>query len=399
MSNEIRLVERKGINALKWHAPFMQGMGLVKKVDDDTIPMWVADMEFAVSTQIEQALVKTAQQGSFGYTLASGNRDYLDACIGYYKRHYNWSVHPKDIVISTGTMKAIEMVISLITEEGDGVIIQEPIYTQFFSYIKGANRKIINNELIADDHSFEINFEELEIQAKDPRAKLFILCNPHNPTGKVFTKDELTRIDSIMRASGVTIFSDEVHAGVLRRGVVHTPIASISDDPSIITATDLSKTFNLGGMQITNIICRDRKFATKLKKAGIGGMPATMTLANPFSMNAVIAAYRDSDEWRENMNSYIDENFKLVGEYLTEHLPNVKFHIPEGTYFAWMDFSGYGLSAKDVSTLIAEKVNVALEYGEMFGSSGEHYQRMVLATSREMVQEALRRLKLAFRSL
>jgi len=399
MANEIKIVERTGVNALKWHAPFMQGMGLVKKVDENTIPMWVADMEFAISPQIEQALVKTAQQGSFGYTLASGNREYTHASIGYYKRHYNWDVHPKDIVISTGTLKAIETVISLVTEEGDGVIVQEPIYTQFFSYIKGAKRRVVNNELIRETDSFSINFDELEAQAKDPRTKLMLLCNPHNPTGKVFTEDELRRIDAIMSANGVTIFSDEVHAGVLRKGVKHTPIASLSQDRTIITATDFSKTFNLGGMGITNVICRDRIFATKLKKAGIGGMPSTMTMASPFSMNALIAAYRDSDQWRGNMNSYIDGNFELVETFLAEHLPLVRFHIPQGTYFAWFDFSGYGLTAKEVSTVIAEKVNVALEYGEMFGSAGEHYQRMVLATSKEMVLEALRRLQRAFTSL
>jgi len=390
MANEIKAVNRENINALKWNADFIKRMGLIEEYDDNTIPMWVADMDLRIAEPIEKALVKAATQGSFGYTTTLGDSSYVEACQQYFKRRYDYEVEAKKIFMAPGTLHTINASLKVFTKEGDGIIIQRPVYTQFTTQIESTKRVVKDNHLILKDGEYHIDFANLEELAKDENTTMMIFCNPHNPVGKMYQEDELTRIAKICADNNVIIISDEVHAGIIKPGLKHIPIAKVSDYKGIVTCTDFGKTFNLAALHICNVICEDPSVIMRLKMNGAA--PASSS----FGINAVKAAYLECDEWIENLNKHILSNKEYIYDFVNTHLPTVGFTVTDATYFGWFDFSGYNLSEEKVNSLIRKECNLVLENGAMFAKDYDKFQRMVLACPKETVVEAMNRIKRAF---
>jgi cystathionine beta-lyase len=386
----IKEVKREGINALKWNGDFIKRMGLIEDFNDQTIPMWVADMDLRIAEPIEKALVKAATQGSFGYTTTLGDTEYFEICQSYFKRRYDFDVDLKKIFMAPGTLHTINASIKVFTDEGDGIIIQRPVYTQFTNQIKSTKRVVKDNHLILKNGQYEIDFDNLEELAKDENTKMLIFCNPHNPVGKMYNEEDLIKVAKICEDNKIVIVSDEVHAGIVKPGAKHIPIAKVTNYKNIITCTDFGKTFNTASLHICNVICEDPSHIMQLKLNGAA--PASSS----FGINAVKAAYTECDEWIDQLNHLIVKNKQYIKEFVTKHLPTIKYTVSDATYFAWVDFSGYNLTEEQLNTIIRKECNIVLENGAMFAKDHALFQRIVLACPFETVVKAMDRIKEAF---
>ena len=381
------IISRKGTHSIKWGAgELLKAFGITERFDEETIALWVADMDFQCPQPVLDALHERVDTKMFGYSSHNATSEYNEAVQGWFKRRHNWDISAEAIVYSPGTVHALAVAIKAFTKEGEGVIIQRPVYAPFTSSIEGNQRVVVNNSLIRNDGYYTIDFDDLEAKAKDPNNTMFILCNPHNPVGRVFTKDELTRMAEICFANDVLIVADEIHGDLVRKGVTHHPLSTLVDPKRIIACTATNKTFNMAGLHASNIIIEDEEMRKKF--TGELGF----TLPTPFTITAIIAAYNEGEEWLEQVNEYIDGNLNFMRDFLAEHMPQVKVTIPEGTYIAWLDFSGYGLDPKEVHDRIYNRANVVLEDGSMFGEEGSDFQRICTPSPRPILQEALQRI-------
>lgn len=287
------------------------------------------------------------------------------------------------------------MAVRAFTEVGDGVIIQRPVYPPFTSAIEGNGRVVRNNALLQDEAGYyTIDFADFEEKAKEESTKLFILCNPHNPTGRIFTVEELTRLNEICVKHNVLIIADEIHGDLIRRTQKFTPIAMVADNQDhLITCTAINKTFNVAGLHCTNLIIPNVKLRNAFNKE-MGHQ-----LASPFTISALIAVYKEGEEWLEELKEYIDGTMEWVKAYIDENMPKVKVTIPEGTYIMWMDFSGYGITPEEVHERIYHKANVLLEDGSMFGEEGINHQRICIPSPRPIIKEAIERIAREFADL
>ncbi|MCK5806418.1 MAG: pyridoxal phosphate-dependent aminotransferase, partial [Lentisphaeria bacterium] len=386
-----RPVERRGTDSIKWDFAQM----FFPDASANALPLWVADMDLPTAQPIVDALVARARHPVYGYTIHQ-TEDYTDSVLDWFHRRFGWDIDPETLFHAPGVVTALSMFIQILTEPGDGVIIQQPVYYPFAQIIARNKRVLLNNALVLDGDRYEMDFDDLEAKARLPNAKLLILCSPHNPVGRVWTEQELVRLTTICAKHDVVVISDEIHCDLLRRGVRHIPLAKACPEhrDRIIVATAPSKTFNLPGLKMSNIFIhsqdirnRFRTFCDKLFLEGgtiFGGITTRV-------------AYQHGEEWLEQLVDYLDANVEFLKSYLSRHLPQAPMIHPEGTYLAWIDFSAYGLTHRELKKLFLKEAGVVLDDGRMFGAEGDNFMRINFACPKHTLQECLDRITRAMR--
>ncbi|WP_445488126.1 MalY/PatB family protein [Niallia sp. 03133] len=394
LNNFDEVVNRRNTYSVKWDGgKIIKEMKLTERYDEDTIPLFLADMDLPVPQALVDALHKTVDNRIYGYSLFPD--EYYHAIQNWFKKRHDWDIKREEIVYSPGTVHAINMAVRAYTEPEDGIIIQRPVYPPFTTAIEKNNRKLLNNALVCDEEGYyTIDFEDFEEKAKQPTTKMFIMCNPHNPTGRIFQVDELKKLSAICAENNVLIVADEIHGDLIRKNQTFHPIAKIvENDDHIITCTAINKTFNVAGLHCTNVIIPSFKLRNKFIRT------MGYQMASPFTIAALIAVYNDGEGWLEDVKEYLDGTIKMVKEFFDEKMPKLKVAIPEGTYIMWLDFSTYGISPEEVHDRIYNKANVLLEDGSMFGEEGISHQRICIPSPRSIVKEALERIAKEFEDL
>lgn len=380
------IVNRKNTRCLK------HDFAKVRGYEEDILSLWVADMDFKTSSYVEDALGKIVSHNIYGYTNIQRGDGFFDAVAGWMKRHHDWEVLPEWHVHTPGVCYAISLAVRAFTQKEDAVIIQQPVYYPFRNIVVQNGRKLVSNDLVYDGEGhYSIDFEDFEKKIKDNDVKLFILCNPHNPVGRVWTKEELERLGDICQKYNVIVFSDEIHFDFIWSGTHHVfqEIKSSYRDFTI-TATAPSKTFNLAGAQQSNIFIPNKELKEKfIREYDISGLDEP----NIFGIAATEAAYTYGEEWYEAVKKYIKENIDFAKEYIEKNLPGVSLVPTEGTYLIWLDFSKTGLEAGVVDDLIVHKAKLWLDSGKIFGKIGRNFQRINAACPRSVLEEALNRIK------
>lgn len=378
------IIDRKNTDCLKYDFAKRRGM------PEDVLPLWVADMDFKTSSYVEDALAERARNGIFGYS--ESQTPYFEIVRDWMKRHHDWEVKEPWLIKTPGVVFALAMAVKAYTEPGDGVLIQSPVYYPFSEVIEDNGRRIVSNTLVlGEDHKYHIDFEDFERQIKENQIKLFFLCNPHNPVGRVWTTEELTRLGDICLKYQVTVVSDEIHSDFIFRGR-HQVFADLKREYADITVTCTapSKTFNLAGLLLSNIFISNRelrhKFRQQVNAAGISQL-------SPFGLVACETAYTQGEEWYQAMLAYVAENIAFTKEYVEKHLPGVEMVEHEGTYLVWLDFRKTGLSVEELEDLIVNRAKLWLDSGKIFGKSGEGFQRINVACPRQILEEALHRIR------
>lgn len=377
------VIDRKGTRSLKYDFAVRRGK------PENVLPLWVADMDFQTSSYITDALEDMVKHGVFGYS--ESEEHYFEAVQNWMERHYNWHVKESWMTKTPGIVFALAMAVKAYTQENDAVLIQPPVYYPFKEVVEDNHRRLVNNTLVlGEDGTYTIDYEDFEKKIIEENVKLFILCNPHNPVGRVWTKEELERLGDICLKHGVFVVSDEIHADFVfeRKHTVFSEVKEAYRDISMI-CTSPSKTFNIAGLQISNIFISNPEKATAFRRqvaaAGYSqvGLPGLV---------ACEAAYRHGDEWLEGVLAYIKANAEFTRAYLQEHLPRVKMTKLEGTYLVWLDFRDYGLTDKELDEKILNQAGLWLDSGAVFGKCGEGFQRINIACPRKTLQQALDRL-------
>ena len=380
--NEI--IDRKGTDSLKYD--FAVERGLPK----DVLPLWVADMDFPVEDHIKEALIKASEHAIFGYS--DTKDDYFGVLSSWYERRFFWKVKKEWLVKTPGVVFAIAMAIQALTKENEAIIIQEPVYYPFSSTIRANNRKLVINNLVLKKDKYHIDFVDFEKKIIENNVKLFILCSPHNPVGRVWTREELQKLANICLKHKVYIFSDEIHSDLVYEKDTHTIFANLGKDveDSCIVATAPSKTFNIAGLQVSNIWIANKKMRDSFKEAIDR---AGYSQLNNMGLIATKVAYKYGEEWLEELKIYLKSNIDFVRKFLKDKLPNIKLIEPEGTYLLWLDCRELGLSEKERQGLIQNKAKLWLDTGTMFGKAGAGFERINIACPRKTLEEAMNRLK------
>ncbi|CAH2214588.1 MalY/PatB family protein [Tepidibacter aestuarii] len=363
---------------------------------NDLLPMWVADMDFKAAPCIVDAIRDRLDQEIYGYTTRPDS--YNESIVNWVKRRHNWDIKSDWLIYSPGVIPSISLLIQQLTNEGDKIIIQQPVYSPFANVVKDNNRELIVNSLKKDENGrYVMDYEDLESKI-DKNVKLFILCNPHNPVGRVWEREELIRLGEICLKNNIKVISDEIHSDIIFKGYKHTPFASISEEFSqnSITCIAPTKTFNIAGLQTSVVVLPNEDDYKMLDKAFT---TIDIKRNNCFSLVATEAAYNNGEEWLEELLQYLEGNVDFLIDYVKTNIPQINVVKPEGSYLVWLDFSELGLDDDDLSNLIKEKAKVALNTGLSFGPEGKGYQRINLACPRSMVKESLERLKKAVDSL
>jgi len=382
------IINRKNTDSMKWSPDY-----LAENFESaDVIPLWVADMDFRTAQPIIDALVERAQHGIYGY--AAAGDEFYDAIISWQRRRNNWEISKDWILFSPGIVPALGHIVKTFCEPGDNVIIQSPVYYPFYGAIRGGGCNIINNKLLNNDGHYEIDFDDLEAKAAD--AKMMILCSPHNPVGRVWDENDLVRICEICKRNAVLLIADEIHSDLIYKPHVHTPCGKIAAAAGIkhIVCTAPSKTFNLAGLQASCIIVPDKEMRKKLSKT----FYKADIMPNVFALAAMTAAYNEGEEWLDQLLEYLKGNIDFIESYVAEHMPDVKFLRPEGTYLAWLDFSAYGWDKEELKDIVLRKAGLAVDDGYIFGDGGETCQRINFACPRNLLAEALERLAAALKA-
>lgn len=379
-----KIINRKNTRCLKYDFAKRRGM------PEDVLPLWVADMDFETSSYIEDALVERAKQGIFGYSEVQ--TPYFEIVRDWMKQHHNWDVQEKWLVKTPGIVFALAMAVKAYTEPGDSVLIQLPVYYPFSEVIEDNGRKVVSNTLyLGDDNRYHIDFEDFEKKVAEEKIKLFFLCNPHNPVGRVWTEEELIRLGDICVKYGVIVVSDEIHQDFVFKGkhIVFASLKKEYEDISI-TCTSPSKTFNLASMMMSNIFIPNhdlkQRFCKELNAAGTSQLGV-------MGLVACETAYSRGEEWYQAMLSYVKENIEFTRTFVEEKLTGVKMIDLEGTYLVWLDFRGTGLSTEELEKLIIHKAKLWLDSGKIFGECGRGFQRINVACPRSVVEEALERIR------
>lgn len=383
-----RVVDRKGTFSLKWENIALA----LPTASDDCLPLWVADMDFPCAEPIIKALHERVDRLIFGYSVQS-HPSYYAAVTGWFQRRFNWQIDHDDIFFSPGVVPAIGFLLEALSEVGDGIIIQPPVYYPFAKKISEYGRTIVTNPLIYQDGRYTIDFADLEDKLSQPSNKGMILCSPHNPAGRVWTKEELWQIASLSEKYQKWIISDEIHCDIIRCNQTHIPLEKVYPQykEHIFTCTAPSKTFNLAGLQLSNIIIHDAQvkdywFHNVINKVGLSS-------PNAFAIVAAIAAYNEGEEWLEAVKRYLDDNVRYVEEFVQNNLPKIKVVPCEGTYLMWLDFSAYGLQADELEKMMQKKAKVALDEGYIFGEQGAGFERINIACPRSILMDCMMRIK------
>ncbi|MBP7592480.1 MAG: pyridoxal phosphate-dependent aminotransferase [Chloroflexi bacterium] len=388
-------IDRTGTHSIKWEFLF-EGHKLVfgdhaqaKHGRDRLLPLWVADMDFRCPPAVIDALTERVAHGIFGYAMPSDS--YYEAVINWMARRYGVVVERDWLVLTPGIVPALNMLVETLIAPGDKVLVQRPVYYPFFAAIENNGGEIVSNTLVLENGRYTIDFDDLAAKAADPAVKMAILCSPHNPVGRVWTREELTRFGEICLANDVLVISDEIHCDLIYDGVAFTSFAAINETfaQKSIICTAPSKTFNMAGLKTSNIIIQDKEIRAKLNKTllrhGLLG-------GNALGLVATEAAYNHGEAWLAEVMAYIEANYHFMVAYLAEHLPQLEVIRPEGTYLVWVDCRKLGLDAAARRQLLLGEAKVFLDNGEMFGPEGEGFERFNLACPRSILAEALERI-------
>ena len=387
-TNFDELIDRRGTASIKYD--FAAERGYPK----DVLPFWVADMDFRAPAPVLDALTRRTAHGIFGYTQVKD--DYFAVLQHWFKTRHNWDVARRELVITPGVVFAIATAVRAFTEPGDAVLIQQPVYYPFANVIRDNGRTLVDNPLRLENGRYEIDFADFEQKIIENNVKLFILCSPHNPIGRVWQTAELERIAEICLRRRVLVVAAEIHEEFIRPGFTHTPFAAISPEAAAITVTctSPSKTFNLAGLQISNIFIKNdglrSRFRTERGKTGYDE-------PNTLGLSAAHAAYEHGAPWLTELLAYIETNYEYTKAYLAQYLPQIKIVEPEGTYLLWLDFRAYGLSDKALNDKIVHEANLWLDDGPIFGTGGSGFQRINIACPRATLERGLENLVRAFR--
>lgn len=377
-----RPTDRRGTDSYKWDsAP-----------EADIIPLWVADMDFETFPGITEALQRRVAHGIFGYTRVP--EAFYEAVCRWFDKRHGWHINREDIIYTSGVVPAVSAVIKALTLPGDQVIVQEPVYNCFFSSIRNNGCEMVSNSLIynKEELRYEIDFDDLERKLKHERARLMLLCNPHNPGGRVWTRDELTRVAELCRKYGVRVVSDEIHCELTLYDNEYVPFGSLPDELSrgSITCCSPSKAFNTAGLQIANIVCRDAEVRNRIDRAiNIN----EVCDVNPFGVIALQAAYSDEGyEWLTQLRAYISANYDLLRERFARELPKCKVMRMEGTYLAWIDCSELHISSDEIEEMLMHENKVWVNAGSMYGAEGAAFIRVNMACTSELLNEGITRI-------
>lgn len=361
----------------------------------DSLSFWVADMDFPCADPVIEALHQRIDRKIYGYT-AYDNQDVYEAVSGWFMRQYGWKIEREELSFSPGVVPALAFLIRALTEPGDGIIIQRPVYYPFTIKIENAGRRVVNNPLTHDGNTYRMDYIDLEEKLKNPQNKGIIICSPHNPVGRVWTEDELRQLVDLCKKYNKWIISDEIHCDLTRKGMKHHPLLTVAPDykDQIIACTAPSKTFNLAGMQISNIVIPNKEYKAKfdfLLDDCFGLMAA------PLGISAMIAAYTHGEEWLDQVREYIDENIAYVHDFLQKNMPEVTMSDTQGTYLIWLDFRAYCNDEKKLEKLMHESAKVALDEGYIFGDEGKGFERINMASPRSMIVECMERIHKALK--
>jgi len=384
------VIDRRNTDCAKW-----DGMAPLFGADD-LLPMWVADMDFKAPPEVMEALRERLDHGIFGYTRRF--EPYREAIAGWFLRRHGWRIDTAWIRHAPGVVPALAISIMAFTQPGEGVLVQPPVYYPFFSTIRGRGRTVVENPLKFAGGRFEMDFDDLERKLDDSAVKLVFLCSPHNPVGRVWSPEELARFGEICAARGVVVVSDEIHCDILYRGVRHTPLASVSDAmrESTVTTVAPSKTFNIAGLATAAVIIPSRRlrddYQSLVDFMHIDG-------GNVFGALALRAAYEKGDEWLDALLEYLEGNLDFIESFLAERLPSVALVRPEGTYVPLLDCRSLGLSGPELERLLVERGKVALDGGHWFGSGGDGFARINIATPRALLKDGMERIASAIGGL
>lgn len=387
-----KVIDRSGTNSSKWDPEILEAMFGEK----DLMSYWVADMDFKTVPAVVEAVVKRAEHGIYGYS----NRpdSYFEAIINWTKKRFDWEIKKEWIEYTPGIVPALNYLVQCYCKPGDKIIIQEPVYYPFKNAILNNGCHVANNDLKFNGDSYDIDFEDFEEKVKDPKVKMFILCSPHNPVSRIWTKEELERIGNICLENDVLVISDEIHNDLVFSDYKHTMFASISEEFAMnsVTCTAASKTFNLAGMQASNIIIPNPKlraeFQETLARNHVSGQ-------NPLSIVATEVAYSEGEEWLEALLEYLEGNIEYINEYLKEHLPKARMLKPQATYLGWIDLSEYESDGKKLEKIMIEKGKIAMDGGTWFGEPGAGFMRINFACPRSLLEEGMSRIKTAIDSI
>ncbi|OMF68353.1 MalY/PatB family protein [Paenibacillus glucanolyticus] len=377
-------IDRTCTNCQKWdNVPTVFGV-------PDALPMWVADMDFAAPPAVVEALHKRVEHGVFGYTFPPDS--YREAISDWMKKRHSWNIQQEWIQFCPGVVPALSLIVDAFTEPGDQVVIQTPVYPPFYSVVQEHGRELVHNPLLlSEEGDYTMDFEDLEKSFSTGHVKMIILCSPHNPVGRVWSRAELDRLASLCQQYDVLVVSDEIHADLVFEPGAHTPFAALSEDAAerSIICTAPSKTFNIAGLNTANIIIPNAQLRSKFRKIlnryAIGSI-------TPMGAAATEAAYREGEPWLDELLVYIRGNMELVVHYVREHLPELKVVMPEATYLLWIDFRGMGIPHEELNRFLVQQAKLGLNSGAAFGKEGDGFMRMNLACTRATVQEALSRL-------
>ena len=370
------LIERRGTGCVKWDESL-----------NDVIPLWVADMDFAVAPAILEAIRQRAKHPVFGYTFVQD--DYYESVISWFNRRHGWTIQREWMLYTTGVVPAMSCVIKALTMPGEKVLILSPDYNCFFSSIRNNGCEVLENKLVRKNYSFEIDWNDFEIKCADEKTTVFLLCNPHNPTGRIWTRKELERMRDICHLHHVRIVSDEIHCELIMPGYHFCPMGIVDSEAIILNSP--SKSFNIAGLQIANIICQDAEIRRRIDRAiNIN----EVCDVNPFAPIAVKAAYNESEEWIDELNQYLWQNYQTLDLFFSEELPQCKVCKLEGTYLVWIDVSALGEPVEQLCERLLNKGKVWVNPGTMYGTeSGMGYIRINLACPRNRLIEGLKRIK------
>lgn len=362
---------------------------------NDLLPMWVADMDFLTAPCVMEALKDRLEQGIFGYTTRPSS--YNESIVNWLDNRFSWKINQEWLMFSPAVITSISLLIQNLTQKNDKIMIQEPVYSPFHSIVESNERNLVISPLVKlDDGSYVMDYEDIEAKIKD--VKVFILCNPHNPVGRVWTREELTRLGEICLKHNVLIISDEIHSDIILKNHKHTPFASISKEfrENTITCMAPTKTFNLAGLQSSFLVISNPYYYEVMDKAF---SILDIKRNNAFSLVATEAAYNYGEDWLYELIKYIEDNVDFAIDYIKNHMPQLKVKKPEGTYLLWVDFSNLNVDKKDLKNALINKGRIALSDGSSFGIGGDGYYRINLACPRSMVLEGLKRIEFAIKSL
>lgn len=383
------IIDRKNTNSIKYDFATERGR------PEGVIPLWVADMDFRIAPEIIDVLVEKSTHGIFGYT--DTKDDYFDAIYQWFSTRFDWQPKKEWLVKAPGVVFSLALSIRAFTEEGDSVLIQQPVYSPFSQVVLSNNRNLVVNSLKLENKQYEIDFEDFEHKIIKEKVKLFVLCSPHNPVGRVWTKEELTRLGDICLKHNVLVISDEVHCDFTYSDNKHLVFPSIREDFEEISilCTAPSKTFNLAGLQTSNLFISNkelkRKFTKELSRSGYSQL-------NTMGLAACQAAYTHGSLWLDELKDYLLENLNFVRTFLEENLPEVKLIEPQGTYLLWLDFNKLDLNQDELNHLITHKANLWLNDGPSFGEGGKGFFRMNIACQKSILESALKNLESALKN-